>query len=82
MLDSTPNVTRIHVTAFFGVTWTIFFMSAPISPACSATPTPTMTTRMMPTGPKLMNFCTIEVSMKRKPPPVSRLFTVAVACST
>ena len=82
MLDTTPKVTSIQVTALRGVTCTIFLIKAVISPACSARPTPTMTTRMMPTGRKLMNFCTIEVSMKRIPSAPSRLLTVAVACST
>jgi hypothetical protein len=65
-----------------GVTRTIFLIRAVISPACSATPTPTMTTRMMPTGPKLTNFDTIDVSMKRIPAALSRLFTAVVVSST
>ncbi len=82
MLDNTPRVTRIPVAARRGVTCTIFLISAVIRPACSASPTPTMTTRMMPTGPKFTKLRTIEVSMKRMPSPLSRLLTVAVACST
>src|SRR6516225_6054090 len=78
MLASTPTVTRIQVTALRGVTWTIFLIRAVIKPACSASPTPIMTTRMMPTGAKFMKFRAIEVSMKRMPTPLSRLLTAAV----
>src|SRR5215831_20900338 len=67
MLDTTPRVTKIQVTALRGVTCTIFLMSAVIRPACSARPTPTITTKMMPTGPKLEKFRTMDVSMKRMP---------------
>ena len=70
------------MTALRGVTWTIFLMRAVIRPACSASPTPIVTTRMIPTGPKFVKFRTIDVSMKRMPSPLSRLLTVAVACST
>jgi hypothetical protein len=82
MLDTIPRATKIQVTALRGVTCTIFLMSAVIRPACSARPTPTMTTRMIATGPKFEKFRTIDVSMKRMPSAVSRLFTEAVVSST
>ena len=53
----------------------------PISPACSASPTPTMATKMTPTGPKFRKFRTADVKRKRMPSALSRLLTVAVRSS-
>ena len=42
-------------------------MSAPISPASSASPTPSIATRMIPTTPKLLKLATGDVTMNRMP---------------
>lgn len=47
-------------------------MSAPISPECSAMPTPIIATRITPTAAKPRKFGTNEVNMNRTPSPVSR----------
>ena len=57
-------------------------MSAPIRPASSARPTPSIATRMMPTTPKLLKLATGEVTMNRMPSGVSRPATAVVSVWT
>ena len=71
----------MKVVAFRGVMTISLRINAPISPACSASPTPTMTTKMIPTGPKFRKFRTADVKTKRMPSAVRRLLTVAVRSS-
>ena len=56
-------------------------MSAPMSPASSATPTPIIATKMTPTTPKPAKLATNDVKMKRMPSAVSRLSTAVVSVS-
>ena len=57
-------------------------MSAPISPASSASPTPSIATRMIPTTPKLLKLATGDVTMNRMPSAVRRPFTAVVSVWT
>ena len=66
LLDETPTSLRI---------------SAPISPAASARPTPIITTRMIATAAKLLKLSTNDVNRKRTPSPVSRPLTFVVSVS-
>ena len=68
--------------ALLGATMTILWIRAFIKPASSASPTPIIATRMIPTGPKPMKFLIIEVRMNRMPSPVSRLLTATVVGSS
>ena len=66
-----------------GVTATSLRISAAIIPACSATPTPIMATKMVATTVKLAKLLTNEVKMKRMPSTVRRLRTLTVtSCRT
>ena len=56
-------------------------ISAPISPAASARPTPIITTRMIVTAAKLRKLSTNEVNRKRTPLVVSRPWTLATSRS-
>ena len=62
-------------------TLTSFRISAPIRPAASARPTPSMTTRMIATAAKLRKLATNEVKRKRIPSAERRLCTAAVSVS-
>ena len=57
-------------------------MSDEISPAISATPTPTMMTRMMPSAVKPMKLLITDVNRYRIPGMVSRPWTRTVSCTT
>ena len=57
-------------------------ISAPISPAASARPTPIITTRMIATAAKFRKFATKEVKRKRIPSADRRLCTAAVFSTT
>ena len=57
-------------------------MSAPMSPASSASPTPSIATRMIPTTPKLLKLATGDVNMNRMPSAVRRPLTAVVSVST
>ena len=60
-------------------TLTSLRISAPISPAASARPTPIITTRMIATAAKLRKLATNEVKRKRIPSAERRLWTAAVS---
>jgi hypothetical protein len=64
-----------------GATATILRISAWIRPARSPRPTPIIATRMTPTGPKLMEFGTAEVQIKRIPSSACKLLTAVVTSS-
>ncbi len=74
----------MKVSDHFGATLTSRRISAPIRPASSARPTPTIATRITPTTPKSVKFFTAEVKMNRMPSAVSRLsiLVVSVCVST
>ena len=57
-----------------GDTFTSLRMSAPMRPACSATPTPIMATKMTATTLKFAKFCTNEVKRNRMPSTVEEAF--------
>ena len=57
-------------------------ISAPISPAASARPTPIITTRMIATAAKLRKLSTNDVNRKRMPSTVSRPLTSVVSVRT
>ena len=57
-------------------------ISAPISPAASARPTPIITTRMIATAAKLRKLSTNDVNRKRTPSTVSRPWTSVVSVRT
>ena len=57
-------------------------ISAAISPAASARPTPIITTRMIATAAKLRKLSTNDVNRKRTPSTVSRPLTLVVSVST
>ena len=63
-------------------TLTSLRISAPISPAASARPTPIITTRMIATAAKLRKLATNEVKRKRTPSADSRLWIAAVSSTT
>ena len=67
LLDETPTSLRI---------------SAAISPAASARPTPIITMRMIAIAVKSMKLWTNDVNRKRMPSPVSRPLTFAVSVTT
>ena len=62
-----------------GETPTSLRISAPISPAASARPTPIMTTSMIVTAEKFLKLSTNEVNRKRTPEPVRSPLTLAVS---
>jgi hypothetical protein len=57
-------------------------ISDAMSPATSATPTPIMTTRMIPNAVNPMKLLTNEVNRYRTPSMVSRPWTRTVSCTT
>ena len=59
--------TMMNVIRRSGDTRTSRRMSAPMSPASSASPTPSIATRMIPTTPKLLKLATGDVIMNRIP---------------
>ena len=63
----------IKVIAQGGATLTSLRISAAMSPASSATPTPIIATRITATTLKLAKFDTSDVNMNRMPSIVSRL---------
>ena len=74
--------TRIGVSIASDETLTSFRISAPISPAASARPTPIITTRMIATAAKLRKLATNDVKRKRIPSADSRLWIAAVSSLT
>ncbi len=79
----TPSSTMMNVSEPAEDTPTSLRISAPISPAASATPTPIITTRMITTAAKLRKLSTNDVNRKRTPSTVSnpRISVVAVRTS-
>ena len=65
----------------FGATATSLRISAAISPACSATPTPAIATNVTATTANPAKLLTNDDSMNRMPSIESRLFTANVCCS-
>jgi hypothetical protein len=61
MLETTPSRTMINVSVARDETPTSFRISAPISPAASARPTPIITTRMIATAEKFRKLSTNDV---------------------
>ena len=82
MLESTPMKMMIGVSMASDETLTSFRISAPISPAASARPTPIMTTRMIATAAKLRKLATNDVKRKRIPSADRRLWIEAVSSTT
>ena len=80
MLEITPMNTMIQVSAHGGATFTSFRISAPIRPASSATPTPSIATRITATTLKPEKLLTNDVKRKRTPSTESRLLISAVSC--
>ena len=74
--------TRIGVSIASDETFTSFRISAPIRPAASARPTPSITTRMIATAAKLRKLATKDVKRKRIPSADSRLWIAAVSSLT
>ena len=72
----------MNVMVLGGATRTTMRIRAPMRPASSARPTPTIATRMTPTAVKLMKLRTVEVNKKRMPSAVSRLFAVVVCVTS
>src|SRR5262245_16655769 len=81
-LERTPIATMIGVSIAADETATSLRMRAPISPAASARPTPSMTTRMIATAAKLRKFATNDVKMNRTPSADTRLWIEAVFSTT
>ena len=50
MFDITPKKTTVGVINFAGVTFTALLSNALIKPDCSATPTPSIATKTIPSG--------------------------------
>ena len=71
--------TMMNVISRAGATLTSLRISAAISPASSATPTPIMATKMTATTLKFAKLLTNEVKMKRSPSTVSRLLISVVS---
>ena len=63
-----------------GETATSLRMSAPISPASSATPAPSIATNVTATTPKPAKLATNDVKMNRMPSTVSRPWIGIVCC--
>ena len=57
-----PSSTMMNVSVLFDETPTSLRISAPISPAASARPTPIITTRMIATAAKLRKLSTNDVN--------------------
>ena len=62
-----PSSTMMNVSMLLDETPTSLRISAPISPAASASPTPIITTRMIATAAKLRKLSTNDVKRKRTP---------------
>ncbi len=71
--------TMIGVSIASDETATSLRISAPISPAASARPTPTITTRMIATAAKFWKLATNDVKRKRTPSAERRLRIDAVS---
>ena len=69
----------MNVSDQAGATATSLRISAPISPAASARPTPIITTRMIETAAKLRKLSTKDVNRKRTPSTVSSPWTSVVS---
>ena len=81
-LDSTPTKIRKNAIRFRGATWTSLRISAAISPAFSATPTPAIATNVTATTAKPAKLLTNEEKTKRMPSTASRLRTSNVCSCT
>ena len=77
-----PSSTMMNVSVLLDETPTSLRISAPISPAASARPTPIMTTSMIATAEKFLKLSTKDVNRKRMPSPVRRPLTFAVSVLT
>ncbi len=72
MLERTPTKMRMKAMSRRGATATSLRISAPIIPACSATPTPIMATKTTATTAKPAKLSTNEVNMNRIPSTVEQ----------
>lgn len=79
MLESTPTKTMMKVSAERGATFTSFRISAPIRPDSSATPTPSMATKITATTLNPAKLSTSDVKRKRMPFSESRLSILVVS---
>lgn len=79
MLDRMPSSTMMKVRLPGGATRTSLRIRAPIRPASSARPTPTIATRITATTPKLVKLVVADVKMNLMPSPVSRLSIFVVS---
>src|SRR5690242_10731789 len=82
MLEITPRSTMMKVSVDLDETPTSLRISAAISPAASARPTPIITTRMIATAEKFRKLSIKDVNRYRTPETVSRPFTSAVSVVT
>ena len=80
-LERMPISTMMNVIRPRGDERTSSRMIDPINPDSSASPTPSIATRMMPTTPKLLKLATGDVIMKRMPSAVRRPLTAVVSVS-
>ncbi len=81
-LERTPTKMRMKAITCRGATFTSFLINAAIIPACSATPTPAIATRVTATTVNPAKFETNEVKMNLIPSTVSRLSTGMVWVTT
>ena len=78
--ESTPTKMRMKGNSFAGATLTTLRISAAISPAFSATPTPAIETSTTATTPKRAKLSTNEAKKNRSPSMESRL-RIGNSCS-